>query len=39
MAVKGGTLAHSGLGIYMLDRNDRTFSKRVYTKQDKHTAE
>ena len=39
MNVQGATLAHSGQGAYMLDRNDRIFSKRIYTIDDKHTAE
>ena len=25
--------------MYILDRNDREFSKRIYTSGDKHTAE
>ena len=27
-----------GQGAYMLDRNDRVFSKRIYTVADEHTA-
>ena len=33
-------MAHSGQPMYILDRNDRNFSKRVYTgAEDRHTAE
>ena len=39
MAVAGGSLVHSGTAQYQLNRNDRTFSKRVYTVDDQHTGE
>ena len=39
MNLKGCTLAHGGNAMYSLDKNDRTFSKRMYTNNDKHTGE
>ena len=39
MDLKVGTLAHKGHPNYILPRNDRQFSKRVYTMEDGHTGE
>lgn len=39
MSVKQGTLAHKDNAHYMLPRNDRQFSKRVYTLEDGHTGQ
>ena len=39
MHLQHGTMAHRGHPNYVLARNERVFSKRVYTQGDKHTGE
>ena len=39
MHVMSGTLAHACHPSFILPRNDRHFSKRVYTEQDTHTGQ
>ena len=39
MTMQGVSMGARGQGAYMLDRNDRVFSKRIYTVDDNHTSE